>query len=105
MSYQAPYFYQQFFDSLGNPLSNGFLYTYENLSTIPKPVYSDFDLLYPRENPIPLDVAGICPQYFLLSGFYTLTLKDRFGVTVASRDWVEGSIGSTFEFSGSDYVS
>lgn len=103
MSYLPPFWFQQFRDALGNPLSNGTLETYENLSSIPKPVYTDHELLYPHTNPVLLDSYGFLPSIFLTSGYYTFTLKDRFGIVIKTADWIEGSLGANTEI-GSSYT-
>lgn len=91
----SPWFFQQIRDDLGDPLSNGSLSTFETNSIIPKPVYTDFELLYPHPNPVPLDAAGYVPQYFLSSGAYTFVFKDRFGNVVRTSDKVYGVAGES----------
>lgn len=86
----SPWFYQQIRDNNGQPLSNGTMATFENKSTIPKPVYSDIDLLYPLTNPVQLDSAGIVPRYFMTSGAYTIKFSDRFGNVLATADDIIG---------------
>src|SRR5574343_284148 len=97
----CPWFYIQLRDNVGNPLSNGVMETYENKSTIPKPVWSDVDLLNPLPNPVPLDSAGVVPRFFLTSGSYTITFKDRFGSVLATADDI---IGLGAESSVSAYI-
>lgn len=97
----CPWFYIQLRDNNGDPLSNGVMETYENKSTIPKPVWSDVDLLNPLPNPVPLDSAGVVPRFFLTSGSYTITFKDRFGNVLASADDIIGLGG---ESSTSAYI-
>lgn len=103
MSYLPPFWFAQFRDALGNPLSNAKLYSYENLSTIPKPLYSDHDLNFPHTNPIDLDSYGYLPTIFLLSGYYTFALKDINGIVVKTADWIEGSLGANTEI-GTSYT-
>lgn len=86
----CPWFYIQLRDNLGNPLSNGLMETFENKSSIPKPVYSDVNLLYPLTNPVSLDSAGVVPRFFMTSGAYTITFKDRFGSVLATADDIIG---------------
>lgn len=105
MSFLPPFWFQQFRDALGNPLSNGTLETYENLSSIPKPVYTDHELLYPHTNPVQLDSYGFLPSIFLTSGYYTFTLKDRFGIVIKTADWIEGSLGANTEIGNSYTLS
>ena len=103
MSYLPPFWFAQFRDALGNPLSNAKLYSYENLSTIPKPLYTDHELLFPHTNPIDLDSYGYLPTIFLTSGYYTFALKDINGLVVKTADWIEGSLGANTEI-GSSYT-
>lgn len=103
MSYLPPFWFAQFRDALGNPLSNAKLYSYENLSTIPKPLYTDHELLFPHTNPIDLDSYGYLPTIFLTSGYYTFALKDINGIVVKTADWIEGSLGANTEI-GTSYT-
>lgn len=48
----------QFFDDNGDPLANGFVYTYEAGTTTPKTTYTDSSGVTPAPNPIELDAAG-----------------------------------------------
>lgn len=103
MSYLPPFWFAQFRDALGNSLSNAKLYSYENLSTIPKPLYSDHDLNFPHTNPIDLDSYGYLPTIYLLSGYYTFSLVDQNGIVIKTADWIEGSLGANTEI-GSSYT-
>ena len=48
----------QFFDSNGDPLSGGKLYTYEAGTTTPLETYTDYEGLTPNANPVLLDSNG-----------------------------------------------
>lgn len=74
----------QAFDSNGDPLSGGKLYTYEAGTTTNKTTYSDRALSTPNANPIVLDSRGECACYF--SGTMKLVLKTSADVTVWTMD-------------------
>lgn len=79
----CPHF-AQFFDSNGDPLSGGLLYTYEAGTTTPKDTYSAADGLTPNANPIVLDAAGRATLF--LNGAYKFRLETSAAVLVRETD-------------------
>lgn len=65
----------QFFDSNGDPLSGGKLYTYEAGTNTPKATYTDEAGVVPNSNPIILDGAGYA-TIRIASGNYKFVLYD-----------------------------
>lgn len=65
------------YDTTGFPLIGGRLHTMEPNSTTPKASYADPYGLTPNTNPVILDAMGQAVVW--LSGFYHLTLTDRYG--------------------------
>jgi hypothetical protein len=87
----APYTFPQAFDSNGNPLSAGLLYTYLSGTSTPAMTWTDAALSVPNTNPIVLDAAGRYLIY-LAAQNYKFVLKDFSGVTIDTTDPV-GSVG------------
>ena len=65
------------FDSNGDPLSGGFVYTYEPGTTTAKTTYSDIDLTTANANPVELDSEGEAEIYY--SGTLKVILKTSGG--------------------------
>ena len=63
----------QAFDANGDPLTGGFVFTYEPGTTTKKTTYSDYDLATPNTNPIVLDSRGEAVIY--LDGTTKLVLS------------------------------
>jgi hypothetical protein len=59
----------QFFGPTGTPLANGYLYTYQPQTTIPKPTYSDSRGSAYNPNPVQLDSQGRA-SIWLLGAYY-----------------------------------
>jgi hypothetical protein len=98
MAKTAPFFRQQFFDGNGDPLSNGFLYTYEAGTTTAKATYTDSSETISNTNPIELDANGVA-DIWLGNGAYKFVLKDSSNSTVQTVDNILGD--STIGFNGS----
>lgn len=81
---QVPYPKFQGFDSDGEPLVGGLLYTYEAGTSTPKTTYSDYDLQTANANPVVLDSRGEAVVHG--SGLYKLVLKDSESTTVWTVD-------------------
>jgi hypothetical protein len=84
------------FDSNGDPLTGGLLYTYVAGTTTAKASYSDKACTAAQTNPIVMDSNGEATIYLL--GTYKLVLKDAAGVTM----WTMDNIG-TQEIGGGAY--
>jgi len=105
------------FDSNGDPLVGGKLYTYEQGTTTEKTTYSDRDLSTPNANPVVLNSRGEATVYG--TGFYKFVLKDSDDTTVwtvdellagEEVDWVSiGDYGDSLSTAvsdiGSDYAT
>jgi len=85
----------QFRDSLGNVLSGGMVFTYQQGTTIPQTTYSGaYSLIVSgstlfygdsfNTNPIPLNASGLMStELWLISGAsYTYVVKDYLGNTI-----------------------
>lgn len=79
----------QFFDSAGNPLEGGLLYSYEAGTSTGKTTYSDAGLTTPNANPVVLDSAGRCSVFLVDGAEYKFILKNAAGVTQWTRDDVK----------------
>lgn len=78
----------QQFDSLGNPLNGGLLYTYAAGTTTPQSAYQDSALTIPYPNPITLDSAGRVPQLFFADGSIKIRLTNAAGVVQLAQDGI-----------------
>jgi len=81
----SPTIRQRFFDSSGNPLAGGKVYTYEAGTTTPLATYSDSSESNPNTNPIILDSDGYCDMWFT-DAAYKIVLKDSNDVEEFTRD-------------------
>lgn len=106
--YTFPFFHQRFFDNSGKPLSGGKIYFYAAGSVIPKDIYLDKGLTTPAQNPLTLDSAGICPQYFVLPGEYDIKITNQYGVIIDTPRRIEtvstSGTGSPISISGTGWV-
>lgn len=77
--------YQQFFDGNGDPLSGGFLYTYQAGTSIPKATYTSPSMTTQHPNPIVLNSQGK-PESgaIFIKGTYKFELRDVNNVPVAN---------------------
>lgn len=71
---------QRFFDSNGDPLAGGKLYSYEAGTTTPKATYTTAAASVANSNPIILDANGECSVY-IPAEIYKFVLKDANDVT------------------------
>lgn len=94
--YLSPWYFQQFRDDRGLPLSNGYIETYVAESSIPKSLYYDIELENECPWPLPLDSAGYAPEFFLTSGSYTFAIYDRNDVQITRREPVIGAIAGGY---------
>lgn len=85
---------QQFFDSNGNPLAGGLIFTYAAGTTNPLPTYTDSSGLIQQTNPIVLDAGGFPPNgtaIWLGPSFYNIVVQNSNGV----QQWTQDNISST----------
>lgn len=80
-----------FFDSNGNPLSGGLVFTLVPGGTTPATTWQDPAETIPNTNPIVLDAAGSCLLYG--SGIYQLTVTDSWGNAVPAYSGITSSLG------------
>lgn len=83
----------QFFDNNGNPLSSGYLYTYDAGTSTLRTTWKDSAETLPNTNPIRLDAGGKAIVYG--SGTYRTVLKDRNGNLIWDAVTAPGGGGST----------
>lgn len=88
----------QFFDSNGNPLSGGMIYTYAAGTNTPQATYTSSSGLIQHSNPIVLDAAGRVPtgEIWLTDGVsYKFVIQTSAAVLVGTYDNIVG-INSNF---------
>ncbi|MGZ3770056.1 MAG: hypothetical protein ACXVCP_00410 [Bdellovibrio sp.] len=115
MAELSPFIKHRFFDSNGNPLAGGKLYSYVAGTTTPKATFTDYSELSSNTNPIILDANGEC-NLWIGTGYYKFILKDANDVLQWTVDNVGqpgssarslpagGSTGhALLKLSGSDY--
>jgi hypothetical protein len=88
----------QYFDSNGNVLAGGKLYTYQAGSTSAQATWTDSTQVVPNANPIILDSAGRSSNEVWLQGgsSYKFVLTDANGVTLGTWDHVPGINDANF---------
>jgi len=99
MAAPAPVIRQRFFDSNGDPLAGGKLYTYKAGTSTPLATYVDDTGSTPNTNPVILDSNGEANVWLNTSSVYKFILKDSDDVTQWSVDDVTIS-GSSSVTSG-----
>lgn len=77
--------------STGAPLPGALLYWYATGTTTPLATYSDEALSTPNTNPVVADANGRFPAIWLQSAEYKMILKTSDGVTVRTRDPIDGT--------------
>ena len=90
----------QAYDSNGDPLSGGLVYTYAAGTDTPKATYQEDDT--ENANPVVLDSTGRAEIYG--TGYYKFVLKTSAGVTIWTLDNVQG-IGETAFTTIGDYAN
>jgi hypothetical protein len=97
----------QFFDSNGNPLSGGKLYSYTAGTTTPQVTYTSATGFTQHTNPIIFDAAGRVPggEIWLTDGLqYKFTLFTSTNVLIATYDNIVGINSNFVNFVTSDEV-
>lgn len=74
----------QFFDSNGDPLADGSVYTYSAGTDTPKATYTTAAGSVAASNPVVLDSAGRCTMWG--TGSYKFVVKDSLGNTIKTTD-------------------
>lgn len=87
---QAPFC--QFFDSNGNPLAGGKVFTYLAGTSTPQASYTDASGATPNANPVILDSAGRAQIW--LQGFYKITVTDALNNLISTADNITASTTS-----------
>ena len=92
----------QFFDSNGDPLAGGLLYTYTAGTTTPAATYTSSTGSTANSNPIILDSAGRTPSQIWLdsTSSYKLILRDSNLVQIWSNDNIPGFTSASIDFIG-----
>src|SRR5689334_10968324 len=73
-------------DQTGQPVQNGKLYTYLNMTTNPKATYQDYQGLQPNTNPVILDGKGEANIYWATDDLYTIKLFTEDDQEVYTQD-------------------
>jgi hypothetical protein len=96
---------RQFFDSNGDPLNGGKLYTYEAGTTTNKATYQDDAGASAHANPIILDSAGrVSAEVWGTTGAYKLKLDNSLDSNIWTRDDIVG-FNDTAETSASEWIA
>lgn len=82
-------------DNNGNPLSGGFLYTYEAGTDTPKATYTTAAGNVANTNPVELDASGFA-NVWLGDGGYKFVLKDADDDTIFTTDNIGGASSAAF---------
>jgi hypothetical protein len=94
MANLPPVIKQRYFDSNGNPLAGGKLYTYQAGTTTPQATYTDQGEGTPNANPIILDASGECSMWLDPDLSYKFVLKDSNDNTQWTVDNVVGLLST-----------
>jgi hypothetical protein len=101
MTTLAPALYYRDFDSLGNPLAGGFVYTYAAGTTTPAATYTDSTGGTPNTNPIVLNARGEASIWIPNNTAYKFVVTDSLGNQIRTVDQVT-NVSSTSNYGGSD---
>jgi hypothetical protein len=88
----APHFDSQFFDSNGDPLSGGLVYSYQAGTSTPQATYTDSTLGTPNANPVVLDSAGRAAIWLDPTLSYKFVLQTSAAATIKTVDNVIGTL-------------
>lgn len=94
----------QGFDSNGDPLSGGLLYTYLAGTTTPQATYTSSTLATPNANPVVLDSAGRASVWLTPSANYRMVLKTSADATVTDDDNISDSPGNFSATTGAGLI-
>lgn len=81
----------RFFDSNGDPLAGGFLYSYEAGTNIPLATYTDDTGMTQNSNPVELDANGEA-NVWIGTAQYKFILKNAAGAVQFTQDNVNGNL-------------
>lgn len=87
----------QFFDNSGNPLTGGFIHTYQAGTTTPLATYTSSSGNTQHQNPIELDAGGRVPGgeiWLNYAYLYKFILSNANNVMIATYDNVGGSFNA-----------
>ena len=90
----------QFFDSNGNPLSGGFIYTYVAGTSTPQATYTTSSGTIQHSNPIQLDAAGRVPGgeiWLTIGNAYKFVIETSNYVLVGTYDNIGGVFGGAVQ--------
>lgn len=90
----------QFFDSNGNPLAGGFIYTYQAGTSTPQATYTTNAGSIQHANPIQLDAAGRVPGgeiWLTFGASYKFVIKDSNSVLIGTYDNIAGFYGNAIQ--------
>jgi hypothetical protein len=92
----APLGVQKFFDNNGNPLANGFVYTYAAGTNTPQATYVDSTQTTQNTNPIQLNARGEAPIWLDPTLGYKINITDQFGNQIPNWpvDNIPGGFGA-----------
>lgn len=94
MGILLPMLKARFFDSNGDPLVGGKLFSYVAGTTTPLATYSDNEIT-PNTNPVILDANGEADVWLASANTYKFVLKDSDDVTLWTVDNISGSMSSS----------
>lgn len=86
MAVLLPILWQRFFDSNGDPLSGGKLYSYIAGTSTPRGTFTDVSGDTPNTNPVELDADGYAPAIAIGAGSYKFILTDADDVVLKTYD-------------------
>lgn len=88
----APVIKHQFFDTNGDPLAGGKLYSYQAGTSTPQATYTSQSLGTPNANPVVLDASGMCNLWLNPSFSYKFLMQNSLSVEQWSVDNIIGTL-------------
>lgn len=92
----APTAHMQFFDSAGNPLANGKVFTFQAGTSTPLATYTDSTGGTPNANPIILDAAGFANIWLTNNIAYKFQVQNSASVTQWTVDNILNTVSPGF---------